>query len=189
LSATPGADPEVRYLRSDDGSVQGQDVWRKLKPNYAAARAGVQDCPRQDGWSQCDWSYRDRTVAAKRRVPYHCLVAFSASVFLRRRILRRCRNWRRARARARGYGRVQHDAVDRLGYWRRAAESGWTVRGIFRLLGARVLLAYNRREYEYAAAQVIKGLSPKMDFEQSYRSKRNGASDRAVSNREGTLPI
>jgi hypothetical protein len=27
-----------------------------------------------------------------------------------------------------------------------------------------------------------------MDFEQSYRSKRDGASDRAVSNREGTSP-
>jgi hypothetical protein len=56
------------------------------------------------------------------------------------------------------------------------------------LLGAGAGVAYNRRKHGSATLQSTKGLSRKMDFERCYRSKRDGASDRAVSNREGTSP-
>ena len=60
-------------------------------------------------------------------------------------------------AQGRGRRRVQHHAVDRpcagRGDRRLAAESRRAERGIFRVLGAGVLLAYRRREHETAAAQ------------------------------------
>ena len=97
------------------------------------------------------------------------------------------------RARAKG-GDGAYNPTQSIGLAMAGVIGGWLLKAdgqstvFFASSGLFNLRLYNRSMSEAINVQSINGLSRKMDFEQSYRSKRNGASDRAVSNGEEASP-